>query len=44
MPGFAAGMFKPGGPMAVDYLKVGELTKKLAERLKGSKEVRVFSR
>ena len=43
MPMFLAAMFYPGGPMAVDYCKIKEETKKIAELITESKEAIVTS-
>lgn len=43
MPMFLAEMFYPGGPMAADYHKIEEETKKIAELITEAKEVIVTS-
>lgn len=41
MPGITAGMFQPGGPMAVDYAAVRRDTRGFADLLTSAREVRV---
>ncbi|MCD6323963.1 MAG: aminopeptidase, partial [Desulfurococcales archaeon] len=41
MPGFTAHMFEPGGPMAADYLWIKDTSERVAEWLKGRKEVHI---
>ncbi len=41
MPGFTADMFEEGGPMAADYAWIEETSKKIADWLQGSKNVRI---
>jgi len=43
MPMFMAEMFYPGGPMAADYQKISEETKKIAELITEAKEAIVTS-
>ncbi len=43
MPGFTADMFRPGGPMSADYLRIKEVSEKLASWLRGRGEVRVVT-
>lgn len=44
MPGFTVEMLEPDGPMAVDYKKVAEISKRLAEVLSGKEVVRVMDK
>lgn len=41
MPMFLPEMFYPGGPMAADYLKIAEETKKIAQLLTEANEVKI---
>jgi len=41
MPGFTADMFEPGGPMSADYLKIKELSEKIASWLRGRRDVKI---
>jgi len=41
MPGFTPEMFEPGGPMAVDYLRIKEVCESLVKELSNAESVRV---
>ncbi len=41
MPGFTAEMFEPDGPMAADYVWIKKTSEKIAEWLRGKKEVKI---